>query len=77
MVPRIWGIWGSDYKIPKAIFYLLKGDYKFCVQDSPSSEVGASAEDAKGPWSIPKHKWGFPKTRGTCKGIIGGHIGVI
>ena len=22
----IWGIWGSCYKIPKAIFYLLKGD---------------------------------------------------
>ena len=28
-VDRIWGIWymGSHYKIPKAIFYLLKGDY--------------------------------------------------
>ena len=25
---RIWGIGGSYYKIPKAIFYLLKGDYK-------------------------------------------------
>ena len=24
---RIWGIWGSYYNIPKAIFYLLKGDY--------------------------------------------------
>ena len=26
-VDRIWGICGSYYKIPKAIFYLLKGDY--------------------------------------------------
>ena len=24
---RIWGIWRSYYNIPKAIFYLLKGDY--------------------------------------------------
>ena len=23
----VWGIWGSYYKIPKAIFYLLKGDH--------------------------------------------------
>ena len=22
---RIWGMWGSHYNIPKAIFYLLKG----------------------------------------------------
>ena len=27
-VDRIWGIWGSYYHIPKATFYLLKGDYK-------------------------------------------------
>ena len=26
-VDGIWGKWGSDYNIPKAIFYLLKGDY--------------------------------------------------
>ena len=25
-VDRIWGIWGLSYNIPKAIFYLLKGD---------------------------------------------------
>ena len=25
-VDRIWGIWGSYYNIPKAVFYLLKGD---------------------------------------------------
>ena len=25
-VDRIWGIWGSYYNIPKAIFNLLKGD---------------------------------------------------
>ena len=28
LVDRIWGIRGSYYDIPKAIFYLLKGDYK-------------------------------------------------
>ena len=27
-VDRIWGIWGSYCNIPKAIFYLLKEDYK-------------------------------------------------
>ena len=27
-VHRIWGIWGSYYTIPKAIFYILKGGYK-------------------------------------------------
>ena len=26
-VDRIWGIWGSYYNIPNAVFYLLKGDY--------------------------------------------------
>ena len=25
---RIWDTWGSYYNIPKAIVYLLKGDYK-------------------------------------------------
>ena len=27
-VDRIWGIWGSYYNKPQAIFYLLKGDYR-------------------------------------------------
>ena len=27
-VDRIWGIWGSYFNIPKAIFYLLKRDYR-------------------------------------------------
>ena len=27
-VDRIWGIWGSYYNMPNAIFYLLKGDYR-------------------------------------------------
>ena len=27
-VDRIWGVWGPYYNIPKAIFYLLKGDYR-------------------------------------------------
>ena len=25
-VDRIWGTWGSYHNIPKAIFYLLKGE---------------------------------------------------
>ena len=29
-VDRIWGLWGSYYNIPKAIFYLLKEDYTTC-----------------------------------------------
>ena len=28
---RIWGIWGSYYKPPKAIFYLLRGTIGFRV----------------------------------------------
>ena len=28
-IDRIWGIWGSYYSIPKAIFYLLKGQSRF------------------------------------------------
>ena len=31
-VDRIWGIWGSYYNIPKAIFYLLKGAIGFRVR---------------------------------------------
>ena len=27
LVDRIWVIWGSYFNIPKAIFYLLQGDY--------------------------------------------------
>ena len=27
-VDSIWGIWGSFYNIPKAMFYLFQGDYK-------------------------------------------------
>ena len=28
---RLWDIWGSYYNIPKAIFYLLKGGYRFLL----------------------------------------------
>ena len=28
-VDRISDIWGSYYNMPKAIFYLLKGDHKY------------------------------------------------
>ena len=38
---RTWGIWGSYYNIPKAIFYLLKGDYRVeglgCMFPIPST----------------------------------------
>ena len=30
-VDRIWSIWGSYYKIPNAIFYLLEGDHTPCL----------------------------------------------
>ena len=33
LVDRIWGIWGSYYDMPKAIFYLLKGDYSTTVAE--------------------------------------------
>ena len=29
---RIWGIWGSCYNIPQAVFYLLKGNVRFLTQ---------------------------------------------
>ena len=31
-VDKIWGIWGFSYSIYKAIFYLLKRDYGFCLE---------------------------------------------
>ena len=40
-VDRIWGIWGSGYNIPKAIFYLLKGDYRG-LRTLPFHTVGFS-----------------------------------
>ena len=36
-VDRIWAIWGSYHNIPKAIFYLLKGDYT-SLQELPKGE---------------------------------------
>ena len=36
-VDRRWGMWRSDYNMPKAVFYLLKGDYSIWgVVDFPS-----------------------------------------
>ena len=32
MGSRIWGIWGSYYNIPKAIFYPIKGDSSLCLR---------------------------------------------
>ena len=34
-VDRIWDIWGSQYNIPKAILYLIKGDYNRSLPDWP------------------------------------------
>ena len=41
---RIWGIWGSYYNIPKAIFYLLMGDY---------TSVGARSSQTQLPQKLP------------------------
>ena len=52
-VNRIWGIWGSDYNVPKDVFYLLKGDYRgFTVQalrmlSGPSTWIGISGLGVK------------------------------
>ena len=34
-VGRIWGIWESCYHIPKAVCYLLKGDYTLDLNPKP------------------------------------------
>ena len=41
-VDRIWGIMGSYYNIPKAIFYLLKGDYRGFWFEAKGSGSGIS-----------------------------------
>ena len=50
-VDTIWGIWGSNYNIPRAIFYLLKGDYTLCKRSclhlfQLDDVVGASEAEA-------------------------------
>ena len=40
----MWGIWGSYIYIPKAIFYLLEGDYK----GSWVGELGELGFEAQG-----------------------------
>ena len=34
---RIWGVWGSYYSIPKAVFYLLKGHYTPAARSAGST----------------------------------------
>ena len=34
-------MWGSYYNIPKAIFYLLKGDYRSLLVAFPFKQMGA------------------------------------
>ena len=45
---RIWCIWGSYYNIPKAIFYLLKGDDKVCQLREPKAGKPMIADSGLG-----------------------------
>ena len=38
IIARIWGIWGSDYNIPRAVCFLLKGDHNHSKNDSCCSD---------------------------------------
>ena len=38
IIARIRGIWGSDYNIPKAVCFLLKGDHNHSKNDSCCSD---------------------------------------
>ena len=40
----MWGLWGSYYNIPKAIFYLLKGDYRVYGSGAKVWGVGVRVE---------------------------------
>ena len=52
---RIWGIWGSYYNIPKAMFYLLQGDY----DDRPLAGVCILG----GPWDlVTTYNWAYEPT---------------
>ena len=44
----MWGIWGSYYNIPKAIFNLLKGDYR---------DSGLGTQDQHKSPPSPGRKW--------------------
>ena len=61
-VDRIWGIWGSYYNMPKAIFYVLKGDYtvlggRVCFAGKP----GTSKQSGKSLLWDNNHRGGFSK----------------
>ena len=54
-VDRIWGIWGSYYNIPKAVFYLPSRDYQdlgFRVYSSGGRTQSAPTYGRVG-WSDP------------------------
>ena len=41
-VDRIWGLWGSHYNMPKAVFYVRKGDsipYCFLVGEGSTQKI--------------------------------------
>ena len=42
-VPLIGGILGSCYNTPKAIFYLLKGDYSWALDQQGANNMHAEA----------------------------------
>ena len=47
-VDRIWGIWGSYYNIPTAIFFLLKGVYTLGILLGSFIPPGPLAKEAMG-----------------------------
>ena len=53
---RMWGIWGSHFNLPKAIFYLLKRDYRcfnaisiFRVDNFLGDHLSKAAAEALSP----------------------------
>ena len=50
-VDRIWDIWGSYYNIPKAIFYLLEGDYSGLRLCGPLTSESQCKPEQSGPSS--------------------------
>ena len=46
-VDRIWDIWGSYSHLPKALFYLLKGNYKPYGREGLSGHAHVSKQKAE------------------------------
>ena len=63
-------MWGAYYNLPKAIFYLLKGDYIY-IHMSTSLVIGEGLEvflepsaSLVSPWPTVSRNWEFLKLRG-------------